>query len=75
MRVDVLSCLHLAQQLLGIAADAIVMYFQHLDLAGRIDDEGAAQRQALLLDHDLKISRQGSGRVANQRVLNLADRI
>ena len=73
MRSDVLRRLDLAQQFLGVAADAVVMHFHDLDLAVRIDDEGAAIGQALLLDQHLEIARQRRGRIADQRVLHFLD--
>src|SRR5690606_27977091 len=46
----VLGSLDLAQSFLDITSDGVVMDFQRLDHAFRIDDEGAAQCQALFID-------------------------
>ena len=72
MRCDVLGGLDLAQQLLRVAADAVVVDLDDLDAAARIDDEGAAIGEALLLDEHAEIARQRVGRVADQRILHLA---
>src|ERR1700677_2264224 len=75
MRGHVLRRLDLAQQLLRVPPDAVVMDLDDLDLAGRIDHERAAICQAFLLDQYFEISRQGRGRIAHQRVLHLLDRV
>src|SRR6266496_2213192 len=74
---DVLGRPHLAQQLLGIAPDAVVVDLAELDLALGVDDERAPQREAgvsPLADEDIEIRRQHLAGVAEQRVLHLLDR-
>src|SRR5258708_36611967 len=61
MRSHILGRLDLAQQFLRIAADPVVVHFHDLDLAFRIDHEGAAERQTRLLDQDFEIPRQRRG--------------
>jgi hypothetical protein len=72
VRGHVLGGLDLAQQFAGVAADAVVVHLAQLDLAFGVDHEGAAQRQALLFDHDAEVARDRAGRVADQRVADLA---
>jgi hypothetical protein len=64
---DVLGGLDLAQQFAGVAADAVVMDLAQLDLALGVDHEGAAQRQALVLDHHVEVAGDAAGGVADQR--------
>src|SRR6185312_3644831 len=73
VRGHVLRGLDLAQQLLRVAADAVVVNFDDLDQALWIDDEGAAQRDALCLDQHAEVARQHGGRIAHQGVLHLFD--
>jgi hypothetical protein len=72
---DVLRGLHLAQQFLGVASDAVVVHFKQLDLALGADHEGAPQRQSFFFDHDAEVAGQRAGRVAHERVLDLPDRV
>jgi hypothetical protein len=46
-----------------------------LDHAFGVDDEGAAQREAFLFDHHAEVAGDLAGRVADQRVLDLLDRV
>ena len=48
--------LETTQQLLGIAANAVVVDFHGLDLALGVDDEGAAQGQSFVFNHDLEVA-------------------
>src|ERR1700743_650713 len=73
MRRDILRAVHLPQQLLRIAADAVVMHFHDLDLAFRVDHEAAAQGEAGIFDQYFEIARQRRSGIANQRVLHLFD--
>jgi hypothetical protein len=75
VRGNVLRGLHLAQQFLGIAADAEVVDLGDLDHALGVDDERAAQREAFVLDQHAEVAADGVGRVADHRVLDLADRL
>ncbi|CAM2152831.1 protein of unknown function [Pararobbsia alpina] len=75
MRRDVLRCLNLAQQFRCVTADAVVVDFAQLDLAFRVDHERAAQCQAFFFDQHVEVASQRSRRVADQRVLNLRDRV
>jgi hypothetical protein len=70
---DVLRGLDLAQQLGSIAADAASVDLDDLDLARRVNDEGAALGQSGFLDHHAEVARNGAGRVTDHRVLDLAD--
>src|SRR5690606_25366022 len=70
---DVLGSLDLAQQLGRVAADTAGVDLDDLDLALRVDDEGAAVGQAGFLYHHAEVAGDGAGRVADQRVLDLAD--
>ena len=72
-RGHVLGGLDLAQQLGGVAADAAGVDFDDLDLALGVDHEGAALGQAGFLDHHAEVAGDGAGRVADHRVLDLAD--
>nr|GEU28309.1 hypothetical protein [Tanacetum cinerariifolium] len=56
-----------------VAADAVVVHFHDLDLAFRIDHEGAAQCQAFFFDHHFEVTRQLAGWVADQRVVHFLD--
>ena len=73
MRGHVLGGLDLAQQVFGVAADALGGHFDGLDDALRVDDEGAAVGQALAFAHVVKVAGDGARRVADHRVLDLAD--
>ncbi|MPM79922.1 hypothetical protein SDC9_126965 [bioreactor metagenome] len=75
MRGDVLGGLDLAQQFGSVTADAQVVDFGDLDLAFRIDDEGAAQCQTFRFDHHVEVTGDGAGRVAEHDVLDLPDRV
>src|SRR5690606_12492708 len=70
---NVLRSLHLADQVLGGAADATVMDFHDLDLAFRVDDEGAAHGEAFFFDHHAEVAGDGAGGVTNHRELDLLD--
>ena len=70
---DVLRGLHLAQHFGGVTADAVVVDLAQLDLAFRVDDEGAAQGQSLFFNHHVEGAGDGAGGVANERVVHLAD--
>ena len=50
MRGHVLRGLDLAQQLLCVAADAVVVDLEDLDAAARVDNEGPAGGKSFLLD-------------------------
>lgn len=63
----------IAQQLFGIAADAIIVNLAEFDLTFRVDDETTAQCQARAFGHDTKAATDGASRVAEQWVSNLAD--
>src|SRR5690606_2085226 len=69
---DELGSLQLAQGLGNVAGDGVVMDLHGLDHAFRVDDEGAAQGQALFLDVHAEGAGQLVGRVADQRELGLA---
>ncbi|MNQ61158.1 hypothetical protein D3C85_754690 [compost metagenome] len=69
----VLGSLDLAQQLGSVTADTAGVDFDDLDLAFRVDHEGATVSQTGFFDQHLEVLRQHPGRVANQRVLDLAD--
>jgi hypothetical protein len=69
----VLRGLDLAHQFAGVTADAVVVDLAQLDLAFGVDQEGAAQGQALFFDHDFEVARQRAGGVADQRVIDLLD--
>ena len=73
MRGDVLGRLELAQGFGDVAGDRVVVDFQGLDHAVRIDDEGATQGQAFLVDMHVERAGQLVGRVADQREPGLAD--
>ena len=70
---DELGSLQLAQGFRHIAGDGVVMDFQRLDHAFRVDDEGATQGQAFLIDVHAEGAGQLVGRIANQRELRLAN--
>src|SRR5690606_41396092 len=70
---NVLRSLHLADQVLGGAADATVMDFHDLDLAFRVDDEGAAHGEAFFFDHHAEVAGDGAGGLTNHRELDLLD--
>src|SRR5690606_11100157 len=69
----VLGCLDLAQQLFGSASDTKVVYFHHLDLAFRVDHEGAAQGEAFLFDQHAEVFGNAAGRVGDHREADLLD--
>src|SRR5471032_1763954 len=75
VRSDVQGGFDFAQQFRRVAADAVVVHFHQFDVAFRIDDEGAAQRQAFFFDHHFEIAGQRAGRVADQRVVDFLDRV
>src|SRR5882757_122168 len=56
MRSNVLRGLYLAQQFLGVTADAEVMNFGNLDHAFRIHHEGTAQRKAGVFDQYVEVA-------------------
>ncbi|CEE60222.1 conserved hypothetical protein [Xanthomonas citri pv. citri] len=62
----------LAQRLGDVAGDGVVVDFQRLDHAFRIDDEGATQGQAFFFNMHAERAGQLVGRVADQRELRLA---
>src|SRR5690606_2228831 len=72
---DVLGGLDLAQQVLGVAADALGGDFDRLDDAVRIDHEGRTVSQALAFAHVLEVVGDHARRVTEHRVLDLADRL
>src|SRR3546814_9835844 len=74
MRGGVLGSLELAQGFRHVAGDLVGMDFQRLDDAFRIDDEGAAQREAFLFDMHIEGVRHLVRRIADQRELGLANR-
>ena len=74
MSGDILRGLDLAKQVRGVAADAFSRHFHRLDDAVGIDDERATIGQAFVLAHDFEIARDRAGRIADHRVLDLADR-
>jgi hypothetical protein len=75
MRRHVLSGLYLAEQLTCVTADAVVVNLAKLDDAFRIDDEGAAQREAFFLDQHAEVARDDLCRVPEHRVLDFLDRL
>src|SRR5690606_29759233 len=70
---DVLSSLHLAQQLGSHTADAVVVHFHHLDVAFGVDHEGTAQCDALFFDQHFEVAGQGVGGGTDHRLVDLAD--
>jgi hypothetical protein len=73
MSSDVLGSLDFAQQIGGIATDALGRDLESLDHALRIDDERAAIGQTLCFAHDFEVAGDVAGRVTDHRVLDLAD--
>jgi len=73
MRSDILRSLDLAQQFGRAAADATGGDFDDLDLAIRIDNEGAAISKANSFDHDVEVAGELAGRVAEHGIVDLAD--
>ena len=73
MAGNVLRRLDLAQQFRRVAANAAGVDFDDLDSALRIDYEGAALSKALRFDHHAEVARDLAGRIADHRVLDLAD--
>ena len=73
MRLDELCRGDFTQQLIGIAADAVVLDFHQLDLPLGVDDERAAVGYAFFLDHDAEAARKYTRRVCEHRVVDLAD--
>src|SRR5262249_55825774 len=71
MSGDVLGGLDLAQQVLGVTADAFGGDFHGLDHAVRVDDVGAAVGQAFVFAQDFEVAADRQGRVADHRVLIL----
>src|SRR5690606_8749322 len=70
---DVLSGLDLADELGGVAADALSGDLGELDDAVRVDQEGAAVGETLVLTEDLEVGADLQGRVTDHGVLDLAD--
>jgi hypothetical protein len=70
---DVLGGLHLAEELHGVAANALGGHLEELDDALGVDEEGAAVGQALTLAEDLEVAGDLERRVAEHRILDLAD--
>ena len=73
MLVNELACLHLAQQLIGIAADIARIDLISDDLPLRIDDEGSALCKTGRLDEHLEVARQGVRRIGYHRIRDLGD--
>ena len=69
----VLGSLDLAQQFAGVTADATGVDFDDLDLALRVDHESTAFGQAGFFNHHAEVAADDSGRVADHRVVDLAD--
>ena len=69
----VLGGLDLAEQLDGVAADALGGDLDDLDDAVGVDHERAAVGEALTVAHDVEVAGDGAGGVAEHRVLDLAD--
>src|SRR4051812_7057623 len=70
---DVLGGLDLAEQLHGVAADALGGDLHELDHALGVDQERAAAGEALAVAHDLEVVADDAGLVAEHRELDLAD--
>ena len=62
-----------AQQLLGVAADAVVLDLDQFDDSFGVHYERAAIGHALLLDHYAEAAGKHAGRIGEHRVLDLAD--
>jgi hypothetical protein len=63
----------IAQQLFGIAADAITVNLAEFDLTFRVEDGTTAQCEARAFGHHTKAATDGASRVAGHRLSNLAD--
>src|SRR5690606_29194960 len=55
------------------ATDTKVVYFHHLDLAFRVDHEGAAQGEAFFLDQHTEVLGNATGRIGDHREADLLD--
>ncbi|MNP11854.1 hypothetical protein D3C76_1040630 [compost metagenome] len=73
MGSDVLGSLDLAQQFAGVTANTAVVQFNDLDLAFRVDHEGATVSDTGFFDQHVEVARDHVSRVTDQRVLDLAD--
>lgn len=63
----------IAQQLFGIAADAITVNLAEFDLTFRFDDETTAQCEARAFGHHTKAATDDASRVPDHRIAKLAD--
>ena len=64
---------YLADEFVGISADAVVLDFGNLYLAFRIDEESAAIRHTVFFNHHAKATAQYACRVGQHRIGNLSD--
>ncbi len=75
MVADVLRRLDLADELGGVAADALARDLEHLDDAVGVDDERGALGEAGARAHDVEVGGDGTAGVAEHEVLHLGDRV
>src|SRR5689334_10169267 len=75
MRSHELRGLYLAQELVRVTADSVVVDLGDLDAALGVDDEGAAVSEAFLFDVDAKGLGQMARRISQHRIIDLADGI
>lgn len=68
-----LGGLYLAEKLLGVTADAVVLNLDKLDETFGIADERAAVGHAVLFDHHTKRAGKESGGVSQHRILDFLD--
>lgn len=73
MLIYELSGFHLAKQLVRIAADIACAHFVQYDFALWIDDKSTSFCETGVFDVDIQLLRQFTSRVADHRILDLAD--
>lgn len=68
-----LRSFHLAQQLVCIASDVVVLYFGNLDFTFGIHEECTAIGHTFFFNHHTERAAQYAGRVGQHRILDFAD--
>lgn len=71
VRGHVLGGLHLAHQFARVATDAVVVDLTGFDDSLGVDQEGSAQSDSLLLDHDAEVAGDGARGVADEGIVDL----